>query len=127
MFWYIFYSIFRLVGLINIISENSIKLPDYVVVAISIIHLLKTFGLSYKNRYELIKSKFHNRENFKEFRVWKNILSVLANPQEDWKGLREDEDGLLIRFWCKNKIKENKAYIFLTKSYLMQQAQTIDE
>ncbi|OOR55091.1 hypothetical protein BGP34_25070 [Bacillus mycoides] len=30
------------------------------------------------------------------------------------------------RFWCKNKVKENKAYIFLTESYLMLQVQTID-
>ncbi|WJE84519.1 hypothetical protein [Bacillus sp. DX3.1] len=30
------------------------------------------------------------------------------------------------RFWCKNKIKENKAHIFLTESYLMLQVQTID-
>lgn len=29
-------------------------------------------------------------------------------------------------FWCKNKIKENKAHISLTESYLMLQAQTID-
>lgn len=29
-------------------------------------------------------------------------------------------------FWCKNKIKENKAHIFLTESYLMLQVQTID-
>ncbi|MDM5191337.1 hypothetical protein QUG28_26975 [Bacillus hominis] len=30
------------------------------------------------------------------------------------------------RFWCKNKTKENKAFIFLTESYLMLQVQTID-
>lgn len=29
-------------------------------------------------------------------------------------------------FWCKNKVKENTAYIFLTESYLMLQVQTID-
>ena len=32
----------------------------------------------------------------------------------------------VLGFWCKNKIKENKAYIFLTESYLMLQVQTID-
>ncbi|PEO35881.1 hypothetical protein CN559_30610 [Bacillus pseudomycoides] len=34
--------------------------------------------------------------------------------------------GYFKRFWCKNKIKENKAHIFLTESYLMLQVQTID-
>ncbi|EJR99282.1 hypothetical protein EXW34_27845 (plasmid) [Bacillus mycoides] len=34
--------------------------------------------------------------------------------------------GTDLRFWCKNKVKENKAYIFLTGSYFMLQVQTID-
>ncbi|AJH16827.1 hypothetical protein IKK_05456 [Bacillus mycoides] len=29
-------------------------------------------------------------------------------------------------FWCKNRIKDNKAHRFLTESYLMLQVQTID-
>ncbi|MCR8966190.1 lantibiotic dehydratase [Brevibacillus halotolerans] len=85
------------VKLLELLRYKQTNLPDYVLATISIIDIMTRFGLSFEQQFEWMEQVVKKDAHRAEFRKWRKTLLTLADPRNDWQGLRSHPSGEEIR------------------------------
>lgn len=85
------------VKLLGLLRYKQTNLPDYVLATISIIDIMTRYGLSFEQQFEWMEQVVKKDAHREEFRKWRKTLLTLADPRNDWQGLRSHPSGEEIR------------------------------
>ncbi|MED1783827.1 lantibiotic dehydratase [Brevibacillus fortis] len=84
-------------NLLRLLRLHQTYLPDYVLATISIIDMMTRFGLRFEQQLAWMEMRVKKDAQREEFRKWRKPLLTLADPRNDWQGLRSHPSGEAIR------------------------------
>lgn len=83
--------------LLKLLRLHQTNLPDYVLATISIIDIMTRFGLCFEQQLAWMEMRVKKDAQREEFRKWRKPLITLADPRNNWQGLRSHPSGEAIR------------------------------
>ncbi|WP_242401391.1 lantibiotic dehydratase [Brevibacillus laterosporus] len=83
--------------LLELLRYKQTGLPNYVLATISIIDIMTTFGLSFEKQLAWMEQVAKKETQRDDFRKWRKPLLSLADPRNEWQGLRDLPSGEVIR------------------------------
>ena len=97
--------------------EGNITFSNELIGMISEIHYMESFGLKYEEQVEYLRSQVSQSDYRDDFKKNRSEYMKLCNSNENWKGLRETNSGVIllgilnirheiVRYYG-NKVREN--------------------
>ncbi len=97
-------------ALIHFMLENKVSLPDYGIAALSLIDLLKNFGLNFAQQIEFFEKLGLEEYDLKGFREQKSALVSMAKKL--WQNPFEDgQEGILFTQALQKRALAQKSYV----------------
>ncbi|PWK15012.1 lantibiotic dehydratase [Tumebacillus permanentifrigoris] len=89
---------------------GGLQLPFDLVGVLSVLDYLEQFGYSFSEQVELMDQAFGSKEHLDLFRTYRKTILDIANPQDEWAGLRAHPDGALLHGMLKFRAPIVKRY-----------------
>ncbi|KIO68335.1 hypothetical protein B4064_0974 [Caldibacillus thermoamylovorans] len=102
----------------SIVTEDILKLKrlktinfsDEVIGMVSIIHYMEQFGLEYESQLDFMQQQVNKQDYREDFKQNRSYYMKVCNTDNDWKGLRETEEGTLLLNVLNQRNDSIKAY-----------------
>ncbi|KAF0993637.1 lantibiotic dehydratase [Geobacillus sp. TFV-3] len=75
---------------------KSINFSDEVIGMVSIIHYMEQFGLNYESQLNFLQQQVNKQDYREDFKRNRSFYMKVCNTDNDWKGLRETDEGMLL-------------------------------
>nr|WP_236588222.1 lantibiotic dehydratase [Tumebacillus amylolyticus] len=75
---------------------GELQLPFDLVGVLSVLDYLNHFGYSFREQVEIMDRSHETKEHLDLFRTYRKTILDIANPREDWSGLRAHPNGALL-------------------------------
>ncbi|MED0679095.1 lantibiotic dehydratase [Aneurinibacillus thermoaerophilus] len=75
---------------------KNINFSDEVIGMISIIHYMEQFGLDYESQLDFLQQQINKQDYREDFKRNRSFYMKVCNTDNNWKGLRESEEGMLL-------------------------------
>ncbi|OKO95291.1 lantibiotic dehydratase [Geobacillus proteiniphilus] len=88
----------------SIVVEDILKLKrlkhihfsDEVIGMVSIIHYMEQFGLDYESQLDFLQQQVNKQDYREDFQKNRSVYMKVCNTDNDWQGLRDTDEGMLL-------------------------------
>lgn len=104
-------------SLLDLLLSKKTQFPNYIVASLSLIHLLKSFGLSLEQQKALFNQMNLKKELLEGFREWKSkMVSVINILNHKPSSAFNEESNLFSRIFQKRELEQSSYVIALQES-----------
>ncbi|MGL5263618.1 MAG: lantibiotic dehydratase [Candidatus Rhabdochlamydia sp.] len=104
-------------SLLSLLLSKKTQFPNYIVVSLSLIHLLKSFGLSFEQQKTLFNQMNFKKELLEGFREWKSkIVFVINTLNQKPSSVSNEEQNLFSEIFQKRELQQSSYIIALQES-----------
>ena len=75
---------------------KHIQFSDEVIGMVSIIHYMEQFGLNYESQLDFLQQQVNKQDYREDFQKNRSVYMKVCNTDNDWQGLRDTDEGMLL-------------------------------